>query len=132
MHIKPTLSSLTVNLLAYRRKHIPDTKDVSVVHSPYPVREILVMWTTITLCACIHCVWRFVFSCKNKCSLRFCCKYVYFIRYKQEFGFTIPDRSIIVDDVRVRGKGRAACQNLTPLPEAQTPPTPLEVSVVCV
>jgi 5-oxoprolinase (ATP-hydrolysing) len=50
-------------------------------------------------------------------------------RYKQEFGFTIPDRSIIVDDVRVRGKGRASCQKLTPLPEAKTPPIPLEVSI---
>ena len=56
---------------------------------------------------------------------------LYSIRYKQEFGFTIPDRSIIVDDVRVRGKGRAGCQNLTPLPEAQTLPLPLEVSVIC-
>ena len=63
------------------------------------------------------------------CNLCFIYDCVYSIRYKQEFGFTIPDRSIIVDDVRVRGKGRASCQKLTPLPEAQTPPIPLEVSI---
>lgn len=28
-------------------------------------------------------------------------------RYKQEFGFIIPDREVLVDDVRVRGIGRS-------------------------
>lgn len=30
-------------------------------------------------------------------------------RYQCEFGFTIPDKIIIVDDIRVRGIGRNAC-----------------------
>ena len=47
----------------------------------------------------------------------------------QEFGFTIPERSIIVDDIRVRGKGKASYLNQTALPLAQCHPTPLEVSV---
>ena len=28
-------------------------------------------------------------------------------RYQSEFGFTIPDRSVVVDDIRVRGVGKA-------------------------
>lgn len=30
-------------------------------------------------------------------------------RYQCEFGFTIPDRTIIVDDIRVRGVGKSEC-----------------------
>ena len=30
----------------------------------------------------------------------------FLIRYKTEFGFTIPDRKILIDDVRVRGIGK--------------------------
>ena len=30
------------------------------------------------------------------------------LRYSTEFGFTIPDRAIIVDDIRVRGTGRSS------------------------
>jgi 5-oxoprolinase (ATP-hydrolysing) len=33
---------------------------------------------------------------------------VFFLRYSTEFGFTIPDRAIIVDDIRVRGTGRSS------------------------
>ena len=33
-----------------------------------------------------------------------------FHRYSTEFGFTIPDRAIIVDDVRVRGIGRSSIE----------------------
>jgi len=31
---------------------------------------------------------------------------VFLCRYKQEFGFVIPGRKILVDDVRIRGIGR--------------------------
>lgn len=49
-------------------------------------------------------------------------------RYQQEFGFTIPDRAIIVDDIRVRGKGKACSHNQVPLPLAEEPPAVLVVS----
>jgi hypothetical protein len=32
-------------------------------------------------------------------------------RYKREFGFTIPSRDIIVDDIRVRGTASACAHN---------------------
>ena len=51
-----------------------------------------------------------------------------FVRYKQEFGFIIPDRPIIIDDVRIRGIGRAGTVTQMKLPEAQGFPTALEVS----
>lgn len=50
-------------------------------------------------------------------------------RYEQEFGFTIPGRSIIVDDIRVRGKGKAGYLNRSELPLAKEPPIPLEVGM---
>lgn len=31
-------------------------------------------------------------------------------QYQQEFGFTLPDRDIIIDDIRVRGIGKSAVQ----------------------
>ncbi|KAJ3580729.1 hypothetical protein NHX12_034213, partial [Muraenolepis orangiensis] len=34
-------------------------------------------------------------------------------RYLKEFGFTIPDRPIMVDDVRVRGSGKSGIQSVT-------------------
>ena len=48
------------------------------------------------------------------------------IRYKTEFGFSINDRAIIVDDIRVRGvattgikKDRALSKALTPAQQVQ-------------
>uniref|UniRef100_A0A8C7I1R0 5-oxoprolinase, ATP-hydrolysing n=1 Tax=Oncorhynchus kisutch TaxID=8019 RepID=A0A8C7I1R0_ONCKI len=34
-------------------------------------------------------------------------------RYLQEFGFTIPDRPIMVDDIRVRGSGKSGIKSVT-------------------
>lgn len=44
------------------------------------------------------------------------------IRYKTEFGFTIPDRKILVDDVRVRGIGKTEIPEDTILPPTQASP----------
>ncbi|NXD87695.1 OPLA oxoprolinase, partial [Halcyon senegalensis] len=43
-------------------------------------------------------------------------------RYLVEFGFTIPDRPIVVDDVRVRGTGSSGISCETPLAPSGTPP----------
>lgn len=43
-------------------------------------------------------------------------------RYEREFGFTIPDRPIVVDDIRVRGTAKACSHSPTPLPPAVDPP----------
>lgn len=43
-------------------------------------------------------------------------------RYKREFGFTIPSRDIIVDDIRVRGTGKACTHSPQHLPEATGEP----------
>jgi len=40
-----------------------------------------------------------------------------FYRYATEFGFTIPDRSIVVDDIRVRGVGKTQV-----MPDEKTSP----------
>ncbi|XP_064641075.1 5-oxoprolinase-like [Lineus longissimus] len=42
-------------------------------------------------------------------------------RYNREFGFTMPDRVVIVDDIRVRGVGKSAIDTETPIPDATTP-----------
>ena len=42
--------------------------------------------------------------------------------YHCEFGFTIPNRAIVVDDVRVRGLGRGLSFQPHPLQEANAPP----------
>lgn len=42
---------------------------------------------------------------------------LYVVRYKSEFGFTLVDRDVIVDDVRVRGVGMSA------VPEELAPPS---------
>lgn len=33
-------------------------------------------------------------------------------RYLKEFGFTIPDRTIVVDDIRVRGCGKSGIKSV--------------------
>ncbi len=43
-------------------------------------------------------------------------------RYQREFGFTIPGRPIVVDDVRVRGRARGCSHIADPLPLAVDPP----------
>ncbi|CAB1349799.1 unnamed protein product [Coregonus sp. 'balchen'] len=36
-----------------------------------------------------------------------------FSSYLKEFGFTIPDRPIIVDDIRIRGSGKSGLKSMT-------------------
>ena len=44
-------------------------------------------------------------------------------RYQREFGFTIPSRDIRVDDIRVRGTGKACTHNpvIKTTPETDSP-----------
>ncbi|XP_053402483.1 5-oxoprolinase-like [Mercenaria mercenaria] len=51
-------------------------------------------------------------------------------RYRTEFGFTLPDRPIIVDDIRIRGVGKALTQGEHNIPEATGPP-PVELVSSC-
>ncbi len=53
-----------------------------------------------------------------------------FHRYEREFGFTIPDRPIVVDDIRVRGTAEACSHSPTHLPPAVDPPHSEQVSPV--
>lgn len=46
---------------------------------------------------------------------------LFVLRYKREFGFIIPDRPIIVDDIRVRATGKAGVQAEKEKPRATTP-----------
>ncbi|XP_065911087.1 5-oxoprolinase-like isoform X2 [Dysidea avara] len=57
-----------------------------------------------------------------------CCKYgdfktAFTKRYQREFGFTIPSREIVVDDIRVRGTGKACAHNpvIVTTPETDAP-----------
>ena len=43
-------------------------------------------------------------------------------RYKQEFGFVIPGRKILVDDVRIRGIGRTNVHVEQKIPRASGEP----------
>uniref|UniRef100_A0A8B9VQB0 5-oxoprolinase, ATP-hydrolysing n=1 Tax=Anas zonorhyncha TaxID=75864 RepID=A0A8B9VQB0_9AVES len=43
-------------------------------------------------------------------------------RYRTEFGFTIPDRAVVVDDVRVRGTGSTGISCESPLAPSGEPP----------
>ena len=49
-------------------------------------------------------------------------------RYKREFGFTIPSRDIVVDDIRVRGTGKACTNHPQLLSKATEEP---KVEMVC-
>ena len=40
----------------------------------------------------------------------------------REFGFTIPDRAILVDDVRVRGTGHSNTSATHDVPDSSDPP----------
>ncbi|XP_027713466.1 5-oxoprolinase isoform X2 [Vombatus ursinus] len=51
-------------------------------------------------------------------------------RYLQEFGFIIPDRPILVDDVRVRGMGRSGLRPEYP-PQAQNGPARVDRVTQC-
>ena len=47
-----------------------------------------------------------------------------FSSYKREFGFVIPSRDIVVDDVRVRGIGQSHVNLDHVIPDCTGPPTP--------
>uniref|UniRef100_A0A3B3RXI6 5-oxoprolinase, ATP-hydrolysing n=1 Tax=Paramormyrops kingsleyae TaxID=1676925 RepID=A0A3B3RXI6_9TELE len=49
-------------------------------------------------------------------------------RYLKEFGFTIPGRPIMVDDIRVRGTGKSGIQSQTKVKAGQGSPRPVEVT----
>ncbi|XP_034275895.1 LOW QUALITY PROTEIN: 5-oxoprolinase [Pantherophis guttatus] len=51
-------------------------------------------------------------------------------RYRQEFGFTIPERAILVDDVRVRGTACSGMGQEEPQPVCEEPPN-LEMVTRC-
>ena len=55
---------------------------------------------------------------------------MYFFRYQQEFGFTIPSRPIVIDDIRVRGVAKACSHQVYSLNEDQSPPTPITVRML--
>lgn len=52
------------------------------------------------------------------CNMNFCIAW----RYQTEFGFTIPDRPILVDDIRVRGVGKALVREEKEVPATSSPP----------
>ena len=45
-----------------------------------------------------------------------------FFRYVREFGFTIPNRQILIDDIRVRGTGHSKTTVEHEVPKATIPP----------
>lgn len=51
-----------------------------------------------------------------------------YCRYKQEFGFIIPDREVLVDDVRVRGIGRSRIDLGSASDKKATTPKPEKAS----
>lgn len=46
----------------------------------------------------------------------------FILRYNTEFGFTLPDRPIIVDDIRIRGVGKAMHETEQLIEKADGPP----------
>ena len=52
-----------------------------------------------------------------------------YCRYKTEFGFCINDRSVIVDDIRVRGVASTGIKKDVALSKAVTPALPVKVIV---
>eukprot|EP00795_Rhopilema_esculentum_P001663 gene1663-16138_t len=59
---------------------------------------------------------------KEECGKHGDFKTSFLKRYQMEFGFVIPDRPIIVDDIRVRATGRSNIQIEKNVPEATSPP----------
>lgn len=51
-------------------------------------------------------------------------------RYKSEFGFTIPAKAVLVDDIRVRGVGKYVTADEPDLPVANGDPSEEKVSNV--
>ena len=55
---------------------------------------------------------------------------VVYFRYLQEFGFTIPNRNIIVDDIRVRGCGHSRTSVIHNVAESYSSPPVKKVSLL--
>ncbi|KAJ8276881.1 hypothetical protein GJAV_G00068950 [Gymnothorax javanicus] len=49
-------------------------------------------------------------------------------RHLKEFGFVIPDRPIMVDDIRVRGSGKLSMKSSTRSRQSRGPPQPVKVT----
>lgn len=43
-------------------------------------------------------------------------------RYETEFGFVLPNRNIIIDDIRVRGIGKTMISNESAIEKSISPP----------
>lgn len=54
---------------------------------------------------------------------------LYIFRYETEFGFTIPNRDIIIDDIRVRAVGKSISHQEPDLPADQEPAQPERVRI---
>lgn len=46
---------------------------------------------------------------------------IVFFRYQTEFGFKLPNRAIVVDDIRIRGTGKAFEEDDEELPPGKNP-----------
>lgn len=51
------------------------------------------------------------------------------LRYQKEFGFTIPERKIIVDDIRIRAVGKSGVDSGEKLEVSKGHPLPSTVSM---
>lgn len=56
--------------------------------------------------------------------------YLFFSRYKREFGFIIENREIIVDDIRVRGIGKSVIEEEETIAQCEGNPASEVVSTV--
>ena len=54
--------------------------------------------------------------------------FYHFLRYKREFGFTIPSRSIMVDDIRIRAVAKVMVHKQVAMAKASNPPEAETVS----
>lgn len=59
------------------------------------------------------------------CAATCCC----LCRYETEFGFTMPSREIIVDDVRVRATGKCISPEEPDLETDNSKPEPVKVNI---
>lgn len=70
-----------------------------------------------------HCEWSKWLFVSSSISQSFS----FYIRYLKEFGFTITDRPIVVDDIRVRGSGKSGIRSKVQPKAGQKSPRPIKV-----